>query len=133
MHKVITAAVLLALAGSANAGLTTRTHAPRVLNGFILSGWCNGLPFRDEEAQLRANYNQAYSDGLCTMFVTFGIEISRAEGTIAANYCLPDDVKYLTIAQDFALLLRRSREAREADPLDVLINLMEVRYPCDAK
>jgi hypothetical protein len=42
-------------------------------------------------------------------------------------------VKYLTIAQDFALLLRRSREAREADPLDVLINLMEVRYPCDAK
>jgi hypothetical protein len=133
MHKVLTsAALLLALAGSAGAGLTKGPHAPRVLNGFLLSGWCTDLPFRDEDAQLRANYHQAYSDGMCTMFVTFGLEISRG-GSVAANYCLPNDVSYLAIAQDFALLLRRSSEAREADPLDVLINLLEVKFPCDAK
>ena len=134
MHKLIVpAAILVALTVSANAGLTTRAQAPRVLNSSLLSGWCTDLPFRDEDAQLRASYYQAYSDGLCTMFVTFGIEISRGDGAVAANYCLPNNVKYLTIAQDFALLLRRSPEAREADPLEVLINLMEVRYPCDAK
>jgi hypothetical protein len=133
MHKlIVSAAILLALTGSADAGLTQRAHQPRVLNGSLLSGWCTDLPFRDEDAQLRANYHQAYSDGLCTMFVTFGIEISR-DGSLAANYCLPSDVRYLAIAQDFALLLRRSPEAREADPLDVLINLMEVKYPCEAK
>jgi hypothetical protein len=130
---IVSAAILLALAGSADAGLTKRAHRPQVLNSSLLSGWCTDLPFRDEDAQLRANYYQAYSDGLCTMFVTFGIEISRADGSVAAHYCLPSDVKYLTIARDFALLLRRSPEAREADPLDVLINLMEVKYPCDAK
>lgn len=134
MHKlIVSAAILLAFTVGANAGLTTRAHAPRVLNSYLLSGWCTDLPFRDEEAQLRANYYQAYSDGLCTMFVTFGIEISRGDGSVPAHYCLPSDVKYLTIARDFALLLRRSPEAREADPLDVLINLMEVKYPCGAK
>ena len=135
MHKVIaSAAILLVLASSsADTGLTKRSHGPRVLNGYLLSGWCNDLPFRDEDSQLRANYYQAYSDGLCTMFVTFGIEISRGEGAVSANYCLPSDVKYLTVAQDFATHLRRNKEAREADPLDVLINLMEVKYPCNAK
>jgi hypothetical protein len=134
MHKlIVSAAILLALIGSADAGLTKRAQTPRLLNSYLLSGWCTDLPFRDEDAQLRANYYQAYSDGLCTMFVTFGIDISRGDGAVAANYCLPSDVKYLTIAQDFALLLRRSPEAREADPLEVLINLMEVKYPCDAK
>lgn len=134
MHKIIlSVAVLLALISSASAGLTKRSQAPRILSGSLLSGWCNDLPFRDEEAQQRANYYQAYSDGLCTMFVTFGIEISRGEGAVSANYCLPNDVKYLTIAQDFATLLRRNREAREGDPLDALINFMEVKYPCDAR
>ena len=135
MHKIVAlAAILLALSSSsANTGLSKRSHAPRVLNGYLLSGWCNDLPFRDEDSQLRANYYQAYSDGLCTMFVTFGIEISRADGAVAANYCLPSNVNYLTIAQDFASLLRKNREAREADPFDVLINMMEVKYPCSAK
>ena len=70
MHKLIAAAaILIALSGSADAGLTKRAQAPRVLNASLLSGWCTDLPFRDEDAQLRANYYQAYSDGLCTMFV----------------------------------------------------------------
>ena len=135
MYKVIAlAAVMLALASSsANTGLSKRSHAPRVLNGYLLSGWCNDLPFRDEDAQLRANYYQAYSDGLCTMFVTFGIDISRGDGVVAANYCLPSNVQYVTVANDFAMLLRRNREARDADPFDVLINMLEVKYPCHAR
>ena len=126
-------AILLALTANAYSGLSKRAHAPRVLNGFLLSGWCNDLPFRDEDAQQRANYIQAYSDGMCTMFVTFGIELTRNDGSAAANYCLPNNVKYVTIAQDFAILLRRNREARESDPLDALINMMEIQYPCEAK
>ena len=124
-------AILLALTGNAYAGLTKGNHAPRVLSGFLLSGWCNDLPFRDEDAQQRATYYQAYSDGMCMMFVSFGIELTRSEGAVAANYCLPYGVKYLTIAQEFATHLRRNREARERDPLDALISLLEVRYPCN--
>jgi hypothetical protein len=134
MRKIVASvAMLLALTDSAYCGLSKGPHPPRVLNGYLLSGWCNDLPFRDEEAQLRANYNQAYSDGMCTMFVTFGLEITRREGDIPANYCLPNDVAYSTVAHDFAILLRRSREARESDPLDALINMVKSQYPCAAR
>jgi hypothetical protein len=126
-------AMLLALTDGAYSGLSKGPNSPRVLNGFLLSGWCNDLPFRDEEAQLRANYYQAYSDGLCMMFVTFGLEMTRREGGAPANYCLPSNVKYGTVAQEFAILLRRSSEARESDPLDALIGMMESKYPCAAK
>ena len=134
MRKIITSAVLLlALTGSVHAGLTKGPQAARLLNSQTLSGLCVDLPFRDENAQKTADYYQAYNDGMCVMFVTFGIEITRDAGSVAANYCLPSDVGFVTIAHDFATLLRRSREARHTDPLDVLINMMEVRYPCDAK
>jgi hypothetical protein len=134
MRKIIAAsAILLALTASADAGLSKGPRAPRVLNSQTLSGLCVGLPHRDENAQQAADYYQAYNDGMCMMFVTFGIEVTRGEGSVAANYCLPADVKYGAIAHDFAILLRRNREARETDPLDVLINMMEVKYPCEAK
>ena len=134
MGKIITsAAILFALTGSVHSGLTRGPHVPRLLDSQILSGLCIGLPHRDEQAQQAANYYQAYNDGMCVMFVTFGIEITRGEGSVAANYCLPSDVKHVTVAHDFATLLRRNREARDIDPLDVLINMMEVKYPCDAK
>jgi hypothetical protein len=134
MTRVVAAiAVLLALCGSAESGLTKKAHSPHVLNSFLLSGWCNDLPFRDEDAQQKATYYQAYSDGMCTMFVAIGIELTRNDGSLAANYCLPNDVKYLSIAQEFGLLLRRDQAARETDPLDALINLLEARYPCSAK
>ncbi len=134
MRKIIaSAAILFALTGSAHAGLTRGPHAPRLLDSQVLSGLCIDLPFRDDDAQKAADYYQAYNDGMCVMFVTFGIEITRGDGSVAANYCLPSDVRYVTIAHDFATLLRRNREARQTDPLDVLINMMEVRYPCDAK
>lgn len=131
MRKIIVCiAILFALIGNAYAGLTKGTHPPRVLTGFLLSGWCNDLPFRDEDAQQRATYYQAYSDGMCTMFVSFALELTLNEGTVAANYCLPPGTKYLAIAQDFALHLRRNHEARERDPLDALVAMLEVRYPC---
>ena len=106
MNRVIvTLAILLALgSGGANSGLTKREHPPHVLNGFLVSGWCNDLPFRDEEAQQRATYYQAYSDGMCTMFVAFGVELTRREGTLSAGYCLPADVKYVSIAQELSLI-----------------------------
>jgi len=131
MGKIIVCiSILLALTGNACAGLTKGTHAPRVLTGYLLSGWCNDLPFRDEDAQQRATYYQAYSDGMCTMFVSFAIELTLNEGTVAANYCLPQGMKYLTIAQDFALHLRRNREARDRDPLDALVSMLEAKFPC---
>ena len=134
MRKIIAAsAILLALTVTAHAGLSKGARAQRVLNSQTLSGLCVGLPYRDENAQQAADYYQAYNDGMCMMFVTFGIEVTRGDGNIAANYCLPTDVKYGTIAHDFAMLLRRNSEARETDPLDVLINMMEVKYPCEAK
>ena len=134
MRKIIASTgILLALTGSAQSGLSKGPHAQRVLNSQTLSGLCVGLPQRDESAQQTADYYQAYNDGMCMMFVTFGIEVTRGDGNIAANYCLPSDVKYATIARDFATLLRRNREARETDPLDVLINMMEVNFPCEAK
>ena len=122
--------ILLALAGHAHAGLSKGTQPPRVLTGFLLSGWCNDLPFRDEEAQQRATYYQAYSDGMCMMFVSFAVELTRNEGSVAANYCLPQGTKYLAIAQDFALHLRRDHDARQRDPLDALVAMLETRYPC---
>ena len=123
MTRIVAAiAILLVLCGSsADSGLTKKTHAPQVLNGFLLSGWCNDLPFRDEEGQQRATYYQAYSDGMCTMFVAFAVELTRNDGSLAANYCLPGNAKYLSIAQEFGLLLRRDHDARERDPLDALI------------
>ena len=127
---IVCIAILIALTGNAYAGLTKGAHAPRVLTGYLLSGWCNDLPFRDEDAQQRATYYQAYSDGMCMMFVSFAIELTLNEGTVAANYCLPQGLKYLTIAQDFALHLRRSHEARQRDPLDALVSMLEARYPC---
>jgi hypothetical protein len=134
MYRIIIALALLLTLGSGrvDSGLTKRAH-PHVLNGFLLSGWCNDLPFRDEESQQRATYYQAYSDGMCTMFVAFGVELTRREGNLQAGYCLPGDVKYLSIAQEFGLLLRRDAGARETDPLDALIKLLESRFPCEAK
>ena len=135
MNRLIIAlALLFALgSGSADSGLTKRAHLPHVLNGFLVSNWCNDLPFRDEESQKKATYHQAYSDGMCTMFVSFGVELTRREGSMAASYCLPNDVKYLSIAQEFGLLLRRDAGARDTDPLDALIKLLESRFPCNAK
>ena len=123
-------AFLLALTNNTYSGLTKGAHAPRVLTGYLLSGWCHDLPFRDEDAQQRATYYQAYSDGMCMMFVSFAVELTLSEGAVAANYCLPQGMKYLTVAQDFGLHLRRNREARERDPLDALISMLETRYPC---
>ena len=100
-----------------------------MLNGFPVSNWCNDLPFRYEESQKKATYHQAYSDGMCTMFVSFGVELTRREGSMAASYCLPGDVKYLSIAQEFGLLLRRDAGARDTDPLDALIKLLEADFP----
>lgn len=134
MNRILACiAILLALAGKADSGLTTKMRAPGVLNGFLLSGWCNDLPFRDEEGQQRATYYQAYSDGMCTMFVSFGLELTRSDGSLPAHYCLPDDVKYTDVAQEFGLYLRRNPTARESDPLDALITLLEAEYPCNAK